>query len=79
MFLLAEVRCFLFDSLFSSSCFRRVRLSVFVIQIQFGHAGASANAKAETATAKNLALKEAGAHVPQSFDDLGDEIAKVSR
>uniref|UniRef100_A0A0R3RQL5 ATP-citrate synthase n=1 Tax=Elaeophora elaphi TaxID=1147741 RepID=A0A0R3RQL5_9BILA len=45
--------------------------------IQFGHAGASANAKAETATAKNLALKEAGAHVPHSFDDLGDEIAKV--
>ncbi|VIO88263.1 ATP-citrate synthase, putative [Brugia malayi] len=46
-------------------------------EIQFGHAGASANAKAETATAKNLALKEAGAHVPNSFDDLGDEIAKI--
>lgn len=46
-------------------------------EIQFGHAGASANAKAETATAKNLALKEAGAHVPRSFDDLGHEIAKV--
>ncbi|MCP9257805.1 ATP-citrate (pro-S-)-lyase [Dirofilaria immitis] len=45
-------------------------------EIQFGHAGASANAKAETATAKNLALKEAGAYVPRSFDDLGDEIAK---
>lgn len=51
---------------------------MLVVQIQFGHAGASANAKAETATAKNLALKEAGAHVPNSFDDLGDEIAKVS-
>ncbi|EJW75051.1 ATP-citrate synthase subunit 1 [Wuchereria bancrofti] len=47
-------------------------------EIQFGHAGASANAKAETATAKNLALKEAGANVPNSFDDLGDAIAKVS-
>uniref|UniRef100_A0A2K6VY59 ATP-citrate synthase n=1 Tax=Onchocerca volvulus TaxID=6282 RepID=A0A2K6VY59_ONCVO len=46
-------------------------------EIQFGHAGASANAKAETAAAKNLALKEAGAHVPRSFDDLGDEIAKI--
>ncbi|VBB31721.1 unnamed protein product [Acanthocheilonema viteae] len=46
-------------------------------EIQFGHAGASANAKAETATAKNLALKEAGAYVPHSFDDLGDAIAKV--
>ncbi|VDK86738.1 unnamed protein product [Litomosoides sigmodontis] len=46
-------------------------------EIQFGHAGASASVKAETATAKNLALKEAGAYVPRSFDDLGDEIAKV--
>uniref|UniRef100_A0A1I7VNE3 ATP-citrate synthase n=1 Tax=Loa loa TaxID=7209 RepID=A0A1I7VNE3_LOALO len=46
-------------------------------EIQFGHAGASANAQAETATAKNLALKEAGAYVPNSFNDLGDEIAKI--
>ncbi|VDN33843.1 unnamed protein product [Gongylonema pulchrum] len=46
-------------------------------EIQFGHAGASANAKSETASAKNLALKEAGAYVPRSFDDLGNEIAKV--
>ncbi|CAG9531867.1 unnamed protein product [Cercopithifilaria johnstoni] len=46
-------------------------------EIQFGHAGASANAKTETANAKNLALKEAGAHVPHSFNDLGDEIAKI--
>lgn len=46
-------------------------------EIQFGHAGASANAKSETAAAKNAALREAGAFVPHSFDDLGTEIAKV--
>lgn len=40
-------------------------------EVQFGHAGASANALGETAAAKNAALKEAGARVPNSFDDLG--------
>lgn len=70
---------FLMASLFLFTVLHHVQLSVLVhFQIQFGHAGASANAKIETATAKNLALKEAGAHVPHSFDGLGDEIAKVS-
>lgn len=46
-------------------------------EVQFGHAGASANAVSETAAAKNAALREAGAVVPHSFDDLGSEIAKV--
>uniref|UniRef100_A0A1I7Z5B6 ATP citrate synthase n=1 Tax=Steinernema glaseri TaxID=37863 RepID=A0A1I7Z5B6_9BILA len=41
-------------------------------EVQFGHAGASANAKAETASAKNEALRAAGAFVPKSFDDLGE-------
>jgi len=45
--------------------------------VQFGHAGASANAEAETAEAKNKAMAEAGIHVPQSFNDLPDEIAGV--
>nr|CDJ80457.1 CoA-binding and ATP-citrate lyase succinyl-CoA ligase domain containing protein [Haemonchus contortus] len=40
-------------------------------EVQFGHAGASANALGETAAAKNAALREAGARVPHSFDDLG--------
>ncbi|CAI4228619.1 unnamed protein product [Auanema sp. JU1783] len=40
-------------------------------EVQFGHAGASANAEGETAAAKNSALKNAGALVPPSFDDLG--------
>ena len=42
--------------------------------MQFGHAGACANAEAETAVSKNKALAEAGAHVPRSFDELGDLI-----
>ena len=43
-------------------------------QVQFGHAGASANADSETATAKNAALRAAGACVPDSFNDLGQMI-----
>lgn len=44
---------------------------MFTSDVQFGHAGACANADAETATEKNKALAEAGAHVPPSFDELG--------
>ena len=45
--------------------------------VQFGHAGASANSDMETAEAKNRAMKEAGIHVPQSFNDLPAEINGV--
>ncbi len=45
--------------------------------VQFGHAGAKADTEKETAQAKNRALREAGAHVPESFDGYGDEIRKV--
>lgn len=45
--------------------------------MQFGHAGACANADAETAEAKNKALRDAGAHVPKSFDELGTIIKYV--
>ncbi|KZS14350.1 ATP-citrate synthase [Daphnia magna] len=51
--------------------------SMFSSEVQFGHAGACANAERETALSKNKALAEAGAHVPQSFDDLGEVIQKV--
>lgn len=51
--------------------------SMFTSEVQFGHAGSCANAERETAVAKNKALAEAGAHVPQSFDDLGDVIQQV--
>lgn len=47
---------------------------MFNSEVQFGHAGSCANSDAETATAKNKALKEAGAYVPQSFDFLGEEV-----
>jgi len=50
---------------------------MFTTDVQFGHAGASAGADEETATAKNKALKAAGAHVPSSFDELGEEISAV--
>lgn len=48
--------------------------SMFTAEVQFGHAGSCANADSETALAKNEALRQAGAYVPTSFDDLGDMI-----
>jgi ATP-citrate lyase alpha-subunit len=38
--------------------------------LQFGHAGAMAGSDRETAEAKNKALKEAGALVPDSYEDF---------
>ncbi|SMP04926.1 ATP-citrate lyase alpha-subunit [Desulfurobacterium pacificum] len=46
-------------------------------EVQFGHAGAKAGADRETADAKNRALREAGAYVPDSFNDIPDLIRKV--
>ncbi|KAF0990208.1 hypothetical protein HZS_3953 [Henneguya salminicola] len=51
--------------------------SYFDTNIQFGHANACADSLAETATAKNKALKEAGALVPTSFNDLYSLIKNV--
>lgn len=51
--------------------------SMFNSEVQFGHAGSIANSNMETAVAKNAALKEAGAYVPDSFDNLGDVIHSV--
>lgn len=50
---------------------------MFTAEVQFGHAGSCANTNRETATAKNAALKTAGAHVPDSFDTLGELIHKI--
>lgn len=47
---------------------------MFPAGVQFGHAGAKAGSNLETADAKNAALKEAGAIVPDSFDDYGVRI-----
>ena len=46
-------------------------------EVQFGHAGAKAGADRETADAKNRALREAGAYVPDSFNDIPELIRKV--
>lgn len=50
---------------------------MFTSEVQFGHAGSCANSDKETALAKNLALKQAGAVVPSSFDTLGEAIQEV--
>lgn len=46
-------------------------------EIQFGHAGAKANAERETAKFKNDNLRNAGAHVPESFEDFGTVLATL--
>jgi len=51
--------------------------SIFPFEVQFGHAGAMARGNAETAVAKNNALKEAGAHVPNNFLEFADKINEV--
>jgi ATP-citrate lyase alpha-subunit len=50
---------------------------MFPTGVQFGHAGAKARTDLETADAKNNALKEAGAIIPDSFDDLGEKIKQT--
>jgi ATP-citrate lyase alpha-subunit len=45
--------------------------------LQFGHAGAMAGSDRETAEAKNKALKEAGALVPNSYEDF-DKLIKTT-
>ncbi|KAL4401301.1 ATP citrate lyase subunit 1 [Malassezia pachydermatis] len=43
---------------------------MFTTEVQFGHAGSMANSDAETANAKNLAMRQAGFIVPETFEDL---------
>lgn len=50
---------------------------MFNSEVQFGHAGACANSDSETAAAKNRALREHGAFVPDTFDELGNVIRQV--
>jgi ATP-citrate lyase alpha-subunit len=45
--------------------------------LQFGHAGAMAGSDMETAEAKNKALREAGAIVPDSYEDLDKKIEET--
>ena len=50
---------------------------VFPAEVQFGHAGARAGADRETADEKNKALKDAGAIVPNSFEDFDKKIKQT--
>ncbi len=50
---------------------------MFPTEVQFGHAGAKSGEQSESAFAKNKALKDAGAYVPNSFNDFGDLISQV--
>lgn len=50
---------------------------MFKSGVQFGHAGAKADSEMETADAKNAALRQAGAIVPDSFDDFGVAIHRT--
>ena len=51
--------------------------SIFPYEVQFGHAGAMARGDLETAAAKNTAMSTSGAHVPRSFDAIGEKIYEV--
>lgn len=51
--------------------------SMFSSEVQFGHAGACANSEKELSSSKNAALRAAGAHVPNTFDDFGQVIMRV--
>lgn len=50
---------------------------LFPTEVQFGHAGARSGRKKESAQSKNKVLKDAGAFVPRSFNELGKLINKT--
>ncbi|RKF83605.1 putative ATP-citrate synthase subunit 1 [Golovinomyces cichoracearum] len=51
--------------------------SMFKTEVQFGHAGSFANSQLETADVKNKSMRDAGFHVPQTFEELPDLLASV--
>ncbi|KAM4059153.1 coA binding domain-containing protein [Hirsutella rhossiliensis] len=44
--------------------------SMFKTEVQFGHAGSFANSQLETAAMKNKTMRDAGFHVPDTFEDM---------
>lgn len=50
---------------------------MFKTEVQFGHAGAFANSQLETAATKNKMMKEAGIHVPDTFEHMPELLKKV--
>eukprot|EP00270_Netrium_digitus_P002348 TRINITY_DN12682_c0_g1_i1.p1 TRINITY_DN12682_c0_g1~~TRINITY_DN12682_c0_g1_i1.p1 ORF type:complete len:609 (-),score=165.79 TRINITY_DN12682_c0_g1_i1:224-2050(-) len=51
--------------------------TLFKSEVQFGHAGAKSGGELESAQAKNAALKEVGAIVPESFEGLEGRIKET--
>ena len=51
--------------------------SMFKTEVQFGHAGSFANSTLETAATKNEAMREAGFHVPDTFEELPGTLRSV--
>ncbi|GAM85095.1 hypothetical protein ANO11243_030980 [Dothideomycetidae sp. 11243] len=51
--------------------------SMLKTEVQFGHAGSLANSQLETAATKNKAMKDAGIHVPDTFEDMPALLATV--
>ena len=51
--------------------------SIFPWEVQFGHAGAKAGKEEESAQSKNIALREAGIIVPESFEQLENTIQQT--
>ncbi|KAI9862241.1 MAG: citrate synthase [Vezdaea acicularis] len=51
--------------------------SMFKTEVQFGHAGSFANSQLETAASKNKHMREAGIHVPDTFEDLPELLGEV--
>ena len=51
--------------------------SMFKTDVQFGHAGSSANSQLETAVTKNKAMRDAGFHVPDTFEDMPELLEQV--
>ncbi|KAG9311513.1 ATP citrate lyase [Chiua virens] len=50
---------------------------MFTTEVQFGHAGSMANSDAETAEAKNRAMRAAGFTVPDTFELLPDVLKET--
>ncbi|EMC91547.1 hypothetical protein BAUCODRAFT_297058 [Baudoinia panamericana UAMH 10762] len=51
--------------------------SMLKTEVQFGHAGSFANSQLETAAMKNEKMREAGIHVPQTFEELPQLLKQV--
>jgi ATP citrate (pro-S)-lyase len=51
--------------------------SMLKTEVQFGHAGSFANSQLETAAMKNRSMREAGFHVPNTFEEMPQLLSEV--